>query len=79
MSEATKTDCGLGADYTLILDDTHDPILYLGEAVPGSSISDPVWRIRKLDTTSGISTLWANGEASFVNQWDERLNLIYSS
>ena len=64
---------------TLRLDDTSEAnIMYLGEAVAGSAENVSVWRIKKIDMATGLVTKWANGAATFVNKWSERLILGYS-
>jgi hypothetical protein len=60
------------------LDDTADPVLYLGKSPIGSSTSDPVWQIKKVDTTSGVVITWADGNADFDNIWDNRTSLTYN-
>lgn len=57
------------------LDQTYWPILYAGEALPGTDESFPLWRIWKV--TAGAKT-WAGGVSAFTNRWTERLDLIYS-
>ena len=64
--------------YTSRLDTRFDPILYAGEALPGSSENNSVWRIWRVDVSVGSIKEWANGVATFINQWTERLNLSYS-
>ena len=64
--------------YTSRLDTSFDPMLYAGEALPGSSEDSPVWRIWRVDVSIGSTKEWANGVATFINQWVERLNLSYS-
>lgn len=54
-------------------------ISYRGEAPPGSSTADSVWRIRRI-TISGDTSLeeWADGDARFDNAWDDRASLTYA-
>lgn len=59
------------------LDDSADPILYVGKASVGSDESEPVWQIAKLDTSSGLSKTWA-GNAGFTQIWDNRTTITYS-
>lgn len=66
------------AVYASRLDTDHDPILYAGEAVPGSAEDESVWRIWRVDVSSGSTKLWANGASTFVNKWSEHLILTYS-
>lgn len=51
---------------------------YIGNAPVGSATSSAVWQIKKLDTSSGLITTWADGDASFNNVWDDRASLSYS-
>lgn len=65
--------------YTKRVDEIDESTTYIGEADPGSSESDPVWRIQKLEFTGpDIDILWANGNSNFDNVWDDRTSLTYS-
>lgn len=68
------------AVYTLRMDDVVGDITYVGEALPGSAEDDEVWRIKRLDSSSGIEVrvMWADGDTNFDNRWDQRLTLNYS-
>lgn len=50
---------------------------YVGEAAIGTATSAASWRIKKVDSTSGISITWA-GTGSFNQVWDNYASLIYS-
>lgn len=55
--------------------------IYKGEAVPGTLVTDAIWRISKtyLDPTDGDVTItWADGNANFDNVWSNHLSLSYS-
>jgi hypothetical protein len=54
-------------------------VTYIGEASPGASTADNVWRIMRL-TESGTQTLvaWADGTTDMDNVWDNRASLNYS-
>jgi len=61
-----------GTQFTLRLEtDSGDSnIDYVGEAVVGSGgEGDAVWRIKKIDSTSGIVIKWADGDAGLNNTW----------
>lgn len=60
--------------------DAVDVFTYIGEAVPGSLPSSPVWRIKRIeDLGSGdINILWAEGTADFIHTWSDRLTYTYS-
>lgn len=64
--------------YIVKLDDSSDTIKYIGEAVTGSAEDSSVWRIRQLNTTSGVSVLFADGNVNFDNRWDQRALKSYS-
>ena len=57
---------------------SNSSVIYLGEAEEGSLGSDAVWRIRKIDYTSGVIITWADGDANFDNIWNNRTSLTYS-
>lgn len=63
---------------TLKVDDTIPNICYVGEANIASSSSAPVWRIRKIDTTTGVDIKWADGNSNYDNVWDNRTLLSYN-
>ena len=56
-------------------------VMYVGHAVPGSSQSDAVWQIMKIDETGSPTSLvsgYADGNANFDNAWTDRLTKTYS-
>jgi len=59
------------------LDDSADPIIYVGKAPIGSATSASVWQIARLDTSSGLIKTWA-GNAGFTQIWDNKASLSYS-
>ena len=59
--------------------DSVGAITYVGEASPSSVESAAVWRIKRLDETGpDLDIVWADGNASFDNVWDDRAILSYS-
>lgn len=62
----------------LRVDDSATPVSYIGEAPVGSATSAAVWRIKKVDETSGTIVTWADGNSQFDNIWDNRASLTYS-
>lgn len=65
-------------DYALQLDDTSTPnVTYVGYAAIGSSTASAVWRIKKIDETSGLVITWADSDNNFNNIWDNRTSLTY--
>ena len=69
------------SQYSLRADETSEEnVIYKGEAAIGSSESDAVWRIQRVDMTTGITKiLWANGNSDFTNKWTERIGSIFYS
>lgn len=53
---------------------------YLGEAVPGSLDTAPVWRICyvAMSSTGNLTMTWADGNSNFDNVWSNRAALTYS-
>lgn len=51
--------------------------MYVGEAAISSSTANPVWRIKRINTTSGVIVEWADGNYNFDNVWDNRASLTY--
>jgi hypothetical protein len=79
MSQGFTKDKG-GRQLALNLDDAGSSITYVGEAAPGSANSAAVWRIKRLDETvaNDLTILWADGNSSFDNVWNDRASLSYS-
>jgi hypothetical protein len=66
--------------YKLLMDDVSATVSYIGEALPGSDVADPAWRIKKLDTSSDpeVQVTWADGTADFDKVWNDRATYTYS-
>ena len=63
--------------YATKLDEYSNTVSYIGEAAVGSADDDYVWRIKKMDTTSGIVITWASGTQDFDKQWTAKLGYDY--
>lgn len=50
---------------------------YVGEAVTGTATASAIWRVKRL-TNADNTVVWADGDASFDNIWDNRASLSYS-
>jgi hypothetical protein len=61
----------------LKLDEVSSTLFYVGEASIAASTSSPIWRIRKIDTTTGVDVRWADGNSYYDNVWDDRASLTY--
>jgi len=62
----------------LQVDEASSTVTYVGWAAPGSSSGESLWRIMKIDTTSGVAITWANGNREMNNSWNARAGLSYS-
>lgn len=62
--------------YSKFIDDI-TPLMYVGEAVPGTATSAASWRIQLVDFTNNpdIIVKWAG--SGFTNVWDDRASLTY--
>lgn len=66
-------------ELALILDDsTTANTVYICTALVGTLSSAAAWQVKKLDTSSGSTTTWADGNALFDNIADNRASLSYS-
>lgn len=64
---------------TVFIDEASSSITYIGEASPGTSTSEDLWRIKKLEESGTVtSILMADGNDLFDNSWDDRASLSYS-
>lgn len=66
--------------YTKLLDDVSTTsTLYLGEALPSSIESDPVWRIQKIvfDTSGNVDSVKYAATGTFSQIWNNRTILTY--
>lgn len=59
-------------------DTTTANVVYIGHARIGEATDDAVWRIKRIDESSGVVITWADGNASFDNVWDNRASLTYT-
>ena len=52
---------------------------YIGEAATGASITDPVWKIYRLEYTGtgSINKRWADGSDLYNKIWVDRVTYTY--
>lgn len=62
---------------SLKLDQVTSTLFYVGDAAIAAATSSPMWRIRKIDTSTGVDIQWADGNSYFDNVWDNRASLTY--
>jgi len=48
---------------------------YIGDAIPGADEADAIWRIKRL-TNASNTILWADGDSTFDNVWNDRATTI---
>lgn len=75
--EVTVTNAA-ATDEATILDEASATITYVCKAAPGSSSASAVWKISRIDTTSGLVIKFADGNANYDNVADNRASLTYS-
>lgn len=64
----------------LRVDDTTTPnVTYVGYGAMGAATGDSVWKMKKIDTSSGVVITWADGDASYNNEWDNRATTVVYS
>lgn len=66
------------APMVVLVDETIPTSIYIGEALPGSTTAQAVWRIRKVLTVGAQKGIvFADGNADYDNVWDNRQSLTY--
>jgi hypothetical protein len=73
-------DTGEVPNYTTIVDQNTDYVMYLGKAIIGSNTSATSWQIKRVSSTSAdyMSIQWGGGVDTFTNIWNNRTLLTYS-
>ena len=78
-SQSIKTTSAGATEYSIQMDQVTADLLYVGYAVTGTATTAPSWKIKKIETTGGVtSVLFANGVADYTNIWSMRASLTYS-
>jgi hypothetical protein len=52
--------------------------IYVGYAIPGTLTSEAKWKIKRVDTTSGVDILYADANAFYDNVFDDYATLTYN-
>jgi len=66
----------------LVDEEPDDGFTYVGEAVPGTTKSQSIWRIKRIyefGADGDLDILWANGTADFDKTWNDRATYTYSA
>lgn len=62
-----------------LIDAVNSTTTYIGKAKTGTATSSASWQIKKISTSSTITTInYADGDDIYNNVWDDRLSLTYS-
>jgi hypothetical protein len=73
----------LEVQYDKLVDEVPaDNYTYVGEAVPGTTKSQALWRIKRVFEATDdcdLEILWANGTADFDKTWNDRATYTYSA
>jgi hypothetical protein len=73
-----KTQLSVLEDVPNIIDESTEGTVYIGYAERGSTTSQPVWRIKKIITINGITTIgYVSGKLNFNYIWDNRATYTY--
>lgn len=68
----------LAAAYTTRVDEVSATVTIVGEALPGTTEAQAFWRIKKIDSSSVVEVIWAEGSDEFNKVWDDRGTYTYS-
>ncbi len=61
-----------------LIDIASTTVTYIGQAAPGSTSDQAVWRIQRVNIVgSSIEILYADSNDNFDNVWDDRGTLSY--
>ena len=66
----------------LVDEDPDNGFTYVGEAVPGTTKGQSIWRIKRIyefGADGDLDILWANGTADFNKTWNDRATYTYSA
>tara|TARA_R110000868_G_scaffold30953_8_gene113938 strand:+ start:33198 stop:34322 length:1125 start_codon:yes stop_codon:yes gene_type:complete len=66
----------------LVDEEPDDGFTYVGEAVPGTTKGQSIWRIKRIyefGADGDLDILWANGTADFDKTWNDRATYTYSA
>ena len=66
-------------DQKYIIDEVSSTLTYIGFAPPGSSESNPIWKIYRASVSGTITKVeYANGNSGYLNIWANRASITYS-
>ena len=65
-------------DTTTRYEKVDSSVMYLGKASVGSLETDPVWKIKKISTVSGVLSIKYAGKGNSNFAWSDRASLVYT-
>ncbi len=67
------------AIYATRVDEVSASLTYVGKALAGTSDSDPLWQVQRIQVSGAVTTVqFADGNTNFDNIWANRGSLSYS-
>lgn len=64
--------------YNKLVDKVSDTLMYIGDAIPSALVTDALWRIKKIQqSTGGITIMFADDSSNFDKVWNDRANYLY--
>lgn len=61
-----------------IIDESTEGTVYIGYAERGTATTEPLWRIKKIITVNGITTIgFADGKLNYNFIWNNRTTYTY--
>lgn len=76
-TETTLTTINYGGKQFALKMTTVGSIDYVAEADTGTAFATPEWRVKKVDSTTGIVITWADGDEEFNNSATDLTTLTY--
>jgi len=66
-------------EYDTLIDEASATVTYIGKCAAGSvaTTDEAIWKIKKIDSTSGTKISFADGSTSFNKIWDDRATYTY--
>lgn len=65
-------------EYTTRVDEVSPTVIYLGKAAPGSSVTAPVWQVKKIEIIgTELIITYPDGVDTFNSVWNSRASYTY--
>lgn len=74
---AGKVSVSVTSDNFISIIDSSGNTTYIGEALPSSLASSPVWKITRITKQGSIDSILLADSGEFTQVWDNRASLIY--